>query len=164
MDQYERQLMIANEKMKNDRLQYQKDYNKKKANLLNNQITRIYEKGLELREDLLKRKENKEEPTLLERAEQIANENKKIRNKKLVPAREIEVIESQYIEPYNEKYNKLIYYAEKYRLPYFKGSMRKSFKDLAHDIHKYELKHRKKILKTGLDKTQKEYGFYIKSV
>jgi len=164
MNREELELMIDNERKKFEKQQYNKQIGLEKARKINNGIESIYKKGLELREDLLKKKVGEEDKTLLERAEEISNENKKMNKKKLVPAREIEVIESKYIEEYNPKYDKLVHFAEKYRIPYFAGGKRKGFKDLAHDIHEFEMRNKKALLKKGVDKKYKEYGLYIKPI
>lgn len=115
-------------------------------------------------EDTNKQSSNKENLTLLERGLQQGNEFKKLeRKKKVVPAKvdTEHKIETEYSSPYEDKYEKFLYYAEKYRIPFSRGGFKKSFKELAEDIHKYEMKHLKHILKNGLDKKYQEYGHYI---
>lgn len=64
----------------------------------------------------------------------------------------------------DDKFEKLIHYADKYKIPYHLGGIKKTYKDLAHNIRDFEFKHLKKLIKLGLDQRYKEYGFYINIV
>jgi len=115
-------------------------------------------------ETMDKDKSNKENLTLLERGLQQGNEYKKLeKKKKVVPAKvdTEQKIETDYSSPYDEKYEKILHYAEKYRIPFSRMGAKKSYKNLAEDIHKYEMKNLKHIMKNGLDKKYQEYGHYI---
>jgi hypothetical protein len=59
---------------------------------------------------------------------------------------------------------KIIYYIEKYRLPYIKFGMKLSYAELENDIQKFEKKFLKQLLNFGKDKKFGEYGLFIKSV
>lgn len=118
-------------------------------------------------DDAERAKNNKENLTLLERGLQEGNEFKKIsRRKKAVPAKvdTEHKTDTEYTSPYDDKYEKYLHYAQKYNIPFSKSGNKKSYKDLAEDIHKYEMKNLKKILKSGMDKKYKEYGHYISVV
>jgi len=108
---------------------------------------------------------NKDNLTLLERGLAEGNEFVKLHRKsrRTKPAVVSETIETNFenVIPYDDKHERLIHYAEKYRIPFMKAGVKKSLKDLAHDIHKFEMKHIKQIMKFGLDKKYKEYGHYI---
>jgi hypothetical protein len=108
-------------------------------------------------------KNNKENLTLLERGLQEGNEflqlNKK--NKKKPNVNEVVEIGIQLATPYDDKYEKIIHYADKYKIPYHNSGFRKSYKDLAHSIRDFEVKNVKQIMKLGLDKKYHEYGHYI---
>ena len=112
-----------------------------------------------------KGKNNKDNLTLLERGLAGGNEFVKIHRKqqKNKPAVVNELVEVNMdtILPYDDKHEKLLHYAEKYRIPFSRSGMKKTLKELAHDIHKYEMKNIKHIMKFGLDKKYKEYGHYI---
>lgn len=109
---------------------------------------------------------NKENLTLLERGYAEGNEFAKIRGRvrSVKPAIVNEIVETEYknIKPYDDKYERLVYYAEKYRMPFMRAGAKKTLKELAQDIHKYEMKHIKMLMKMGLDKKYQEYGHYIK--
>jgi hypothetical protein len=114
-----------------------------------------------------KDKGNKENLSLLEKGLAEGNEMTKIINKKrkTKPTIVNETIDTTAtILPYDDKFEKLQYYAEKYRIPYKKAGAKKSFKDLAHDIAAYEKKNLNRIKLGGLDKKYKELGHYIKII
>ncbi len=111
---------------------------------------------------------NKESLSMLERMIDSNNDLIKLNRKKrkAVPAR-VDVEKKDILEnvlPYDEKYEKLIHYAEKYRIPFSRAGFKKTYKDLAEDIHKYEMKNTKLLVKNGLDKKYREYGHYISIV
>jgi hypothetical protein len=111
---------------------------------------------------------NKENLSMLERMIDSNNDLIKLNRKKrkAVPAR-VDVEKKDILEnvlPYDEKYEKLIHYAEKYRIPFSRAGFKKTYKDLAEDIHKYEMKNTKLLVKNGLDKKYREYGHYISIV
>lgn len=118
-------------------------------------------------EEIKKKDLDKDNLTLLQKAIMEGNEYKKIqKKKKIIPAKvdtEIKV-ELELAAPYDDKFEKYLHYAEKYRIPFTKGGIKKSYKELAQEIHKYEMKNLKHILNSGLDKKYKEYGHYINVV
>ena len=165
MNKDELELMIRNEEYKLMKQLYNTQQKQKKDESLNKQIEAMTRRGAEERDDTIKKLLNKEEKTLLERAYDIGNENEKVRKeKKIKPAKEIEIIESNYIIPYDDKYDKILYYIHKYRIPYLESGRKKSYKELAHAIHKYEMSNKNKIIKGGVDKKYKEYGLYLKTI
>jgi len=108
---------------------------------------------------------NKENLSMLERMIDSNNDLIKLNRKKrkAVPAR-VDVEKKDILEnvlPYDEKYEKLIHYADKYRIPFSRAGFKKTYKDLAEDIHRYEMKNTKILVKNGLDKKYKQYGLYI---
>jgi len=114
-----------------------------------------------------KEKGNKENINLLEKGLAEGNEMTKIFNKKrktkpAIFGEEIDI--TGVVIPYDDKFEKLQYYAEKYRIPYKKGGVKKSFKDIARDIAAYEKKNLNKIKLAGMDKKYKELGHYIKII
>ena len=111
---------------------------------------------------------NKENLSMLERMIDSNNDLIKLNRKKrkAVPAR-VDVEKKDILEnvlPYDEKYEKLIHYADKYRIPFSRAGFKKTYKDLAEDIHRYEMKNTKILVKNGLDKKYREYGHYISIV
>ena len=112
-----------------------------------------------------KGKNNKENLSMLEKGLMEGNEFVKLhqRKKRDKPAVVNEKVETDFetIIPYDDKHDRLLHYAEKYRIPYARAGVKKTLKELAHDIHKYEMKNIKQIMKLGLDKKFKEYGHYI---
>mgnify|MGYP003334738381 CR=1 FL=1 len=62
------------------------------------------------------------------------------------------------------KASKIIYYAEKYRIPFNKFGFKKTFKELSKDIREYERKYLKRILSSGEDNKYDEYGMYIRRI
>lgn len=108
-------------------------------------------------------KENKHNLTLLERGVMEGNEFLQLskRKKKKPITNEVVEIDTQIISPYDDKFEKIIHYVDKYNIPYHRGGQKKSYRDLAHDIRDYEVKNVKKLMKLGLDKKYKEYGHYI---
>jgi hypothetical protein len=165
MNKDELDLMIRNEEYKLMKQLYNAQQKQKKDQSLNKLIEDMTRRGAEERDDQIKKLMNKEEKTLLERAYDISNENSKVKKEiKIKPAKEIEIIESNYIIPYDDKYDKILYYIHKYRIPYLESGRKKSYKELAHAIHKYELANKKKIINSGLDKKYKEYGLYVKAI
>lgn len=111
---------------------------------------------------------NKENLSMLERMIDSNNDLIKLNRKKrkAVPAR-VDVEKKDILDkviPYDEKFEKLIHYAEKYRIPFSRAGFKKTYKDLAEDIHKYEMKNTKLLVKNGLDKKYSQYGHYISIV
>lgn len=88
------------------------------------------------------------------------------RNEKFKPLKEreylpkISVIEFDEEDP--EKYEKIIHFAERYRIPYTIAGYKKSYKELLDDIQKYELKNRKQLVKLGKEKKYDIYGLHLK--
>jgi hypothetical protein len=121
-------------------------------------------------QELFNKKEgsNKENLSLLERGLLEGNEFVKIHIKGRVnkPAVVNEVVETRYknITPYDDRNDKLMHYVDKYNLPYSRAGVKKTMKELAEDVHRFEKKHLKALIKTGLDKKYKEYGNYVKLI
>lgn len=159
MSKEELDLMIKNEEVKINKQLLEKQRDREKINKLQRQLYKFLEQAEEKKDDMIK--ETKKEKTLLEMAEDIGKVKKE---KKMKPARVIEIIESEYVVPYDEKYDKILHYAQKYKIKFFEAGRRKNYKDLAHDIHEFELKNKNKLLKQPLDKEYKEFGMYIKSI
>ena len=113
-----------------------------------------------------KGKNNKENLSLLEKGLMEGNEYIQLgkMKRKTKPAIVNETVETNFenVIPYDNKHEKLLHYADKYRIPYSRGGVKKTLKDLAIDIHNYEMKHLKQLMKLGLDKKYKEYGHYLK--
>ena len=159
MSKEELDLMIKNEEVKINKQLLEKQRDREKINKLQRQLYKFLEQVEEKKDDVIM--ETKKEKTLLEMAEDIGKVKKE---KRMKPARVIEIIESEYVVPYDEKYDKILHYAQKYKIKFFEAGRRKNYKDLAHDIHEFELKNKKKLLNKGLDKEYKEFGMYIKSI
>ena len=77
----------------------------------------------------------------------------------------VEVIEVEKLEEDGEipKYEKIIHYAEKYRVPFMRSGIRKSYPELEKEIQSFEKKFLKQLLGNGKDKKYNEYGLFIKS-
>jgi len=77
----------------------------------------------------------------------------------------VEVIDVEKLEEDGEvpKYEKIIYYAEKYRIPFMKSGIRKNYPELEKEIQSFEKKFLKQLLGNGKDKKYGEYGLFIKS-
>ena len=77
----------------------------------------------------------------------------------------VEVIDVEKLEEDGEipKYEKIIYYAEKYRVPFMKSGIRKSYPELEKEIQSFEKKYLKQLLGNGKDKKYGEYGLFIKN-
>ena len=100
-------------------------------------------------DDSERAKKNKENLTLLERSLLQGNEFTKIIKKKKAVAAKVDTehkTDTEYSSPYDDKYEKYLHYAEKYGIPFNRAGYKKSYKDLSEDIHKYEMKHLKRIL------------------
>jgi hypothetical protein len=80
--------------------------------------------------------------------------------------RPVQVIDVEKLEEDGDipKFEKIIHYAEKYRIPFVHFGMKKSYGDLEKEINKFEKKFLKQIAQTGKDKKYGEYGLYIKKV
>jgi hypothetical protein len=78
----------------------------------------------------------------------------------------VEVIDVEKLQEDGEvpKFEKIIHYAEKYRVPFMKSGIRKTYPELEKEIQKFEKKFLKQILGTGKDKKYGEYGLFIKNV
>lgn len=78
----------------------------------------------------------------------------------------VEVIDVEKLQEDGEipKFEKIIYYAEKYRVPFLKSGIRKTYPELEKEIQKFEKKFLKQILGSGKDKKYGEYGLFIKTV
>ena len=120
------------------------------------------------KEKIVKPTKNINDMSLLERSLAIENENKKAqknmmnRKKKFIQqTNNKEKTETKFSSPHDDKFLKLLHYADKYRIPFTRGGIKKTYKNLAEDIHKYEMSNLKKIVSNGLDKKYKEYGHYI---
>jgi hypothetical protein len=77
----------------------------------------------------------------------------------------VEVIDVEKLEEDGEipKYEKIIHYAEKYRIPFMKSGLRKNYPELEKEIQSFEKKFLKQLLGSGKDKKYGEYGLFIKS-
>jgi hypothetical protein len=77
----------------------------------------------------------------------------------------VEVIDVEKLEEDGEipKYEKIIHYAEKYRVPFMKSGIRKNYQELEKEIQSFEKKFLKQLLGNGKDKKYGEYGLFIKS-
>jgi hypothetical protein len=53
------------------------------------------------------------------------------------------------------------YYARKYKIPLLIEGKKRTMKEIASDIHKYEMKNIKKLMRQGIDINTKEIGMYI---
>jgi len=80
--------------------------------------------------------------------------------------RPVEVIETEKLEDTGDvpKVEKIIYYSEKYRIPYIVSGYRKTLKELEKEIQKYEKKYLKQLLNYGKDKKFGEFGLFIKNI
>lgn len=58
-------------------------------------------------------------------------------------------------------YKTYAYYATKYKIPLIKEGKKKTLKELSESIHKYEMKHKNKLFKQGIDKNTGTYGMYL---
>ena len=78
----------------------------------------------------------------------------------------VEVIDVEKLEEDGDipKFEKIIYYAEKYRIPFMKSGIRKNYPELEKEIQKFEKKFLKQILVNGKDRKYGEYGLFIKNV
>jgi hypothetical protein len=78
----------------------------------------------------------------------------------------VEVIDVEKLQEDGEipKYEKIIHYAEKYRIPFMKSGLRKNYPELEKEIQSFEKKFLKQILGSGKDKKYGEYGLFIKNV
>jgi hypothetical protein len=108
-------------------------------------------------------KNNKENLTLLERGLMEGNDFLQLskRKKKKPITNEIVEFDTKVISPYDDKFEKIIHYVDKYKIPYHSSAGKKSYRDLAHDVRDFEVKNVKKLIKLGLDKKYHEYGHYI---
>jgi hypothetical protein len=115
------------------------------------------------RYEILKKREgtNKENLSLLERGFLEGNEFMKLNKKKKPIVNETVEINIDVVKPYDDKFDKIIHYTDKYKIPYHENGSKKSYKQLAHDIHAFEMKHLKELMKKGIDAKYKEYGHYI---
>ena len=79
--------------------------------------------------------------------------------------RPVEVLDVGKLEEDGEipKYEKIIHYAEKYRVPFMKSGIRKNYPELEKEIQSFEKKFLKELLGNGKDKKYGEYGLFIKS-
>ena len=154
-------------KLESDRMLGKNKYNDVGQNMLmKNKRRDETEKTMIHRFEFLKKYDNsdKNNLSLLERKYQENNDLIKSNRKKKPIKEEVVEIETNIIEPQDGKFEKLIHYADKYRIPYHLGGVKKSYKDLAHNIRDFEIKNLKKIMKLGLDERYKEYGHYINVV
>ena len=108
---------------------------------------------------LQQEKKRREELPMLERDAEKLTEF--IRKERASRPSNLVVQEFTNVEPYDDKLEQLLYFADKYNIPYFRGGVRKSYADIASDVHKYEAKNKNKLKKLGLDKKYKIYGHYL---
>lgn len=78
---------------------------------------------------------------------------------------QIDIIGSKEYEPkentIEKQYKKYWYYANKYKIKLHKEGHKKTPKELAKEIHKYEMRHIKKLIHSGIDENTNEIGMYI---
>lgn len=117
------------------------------------------------RYEILKKREglNKENLSLLERGFLEGNEFMKL-GKKKKPVDRVVDVDITILKPYDDKFEKIIHYTDKYKIPYHENGSKKSYKQLAHDIHAFEMKHLKELVKKGVNNKYNEYGHYINVV
>jgi hypothetical protein len=72
-----------------------------------------------------------------------------------------ELIGSLKSKPYVVGYKTYAYYAQKYKIPLTVDGRKRTMKELANTIHKYEMKNRNKIISRGVDENTGSYGLYI---
>lgn len=113
---------------------------------------------------LKKEKLNKENQTMLEKAFEINSVSKKTKKNKNPVIDTTVKVKEDLVVPYSDKFDKLLHYAEKYKIPFSKAGAKKSYIQIANDVHKHEMKFKKELIKNGLDRTYKEYGHYINIV
>jgi hypothetical protein len=58
-------------------------------------------------------------------------------------------------------YSSYAYFAKKYKIPLIIDGRKKTMKELSESIHKYEMKHKNKIFKKGIDENTGTYGLYL---
>jgi hypothetical protein len=88
------------------------------------------------------------------------------RNEKFKPKKEKEYFPKVSMIEYDveddpEKFEKIIHFAERYRIPYTKSGYKKTFTELLKEIKNYEGKHIKDIAKIGKDRKYDIFGLYI---
>lgn len=112
----------------------------------------------------LQNKNDKSNLNLLERELEERNEYAKLNKRKryLPPAKVIESVDAKIENPDVNKYDRILHYATKYRIPMVRAGVKVSYKDLAKIIHKFEMKNIKSIMRGGKDRKYEEYGLYIK--
>lgn len=74
---------------------------------------------------------------------------------------EEEMIGSLISKPMVVGYKTYAYFASKYKIPLMREGKKKTLKELSESIHKYEMKHRDKIFKKGIDENTGTYGLYL---
>jgi hypothetical protein len=74
---------------------------------------------------------------------------------------EEELIGSLKSKPDVVGYKTYVYYANKYKIPLIADGKKKTMKELANQIHKFEMKNRDKIFKKGIDDNTGSYGLYL---
>jgi hypothetical protein len=154
-------------KLESDRMLGKNKYNDVGQNMLmKNKRRDETEKTMIHRFEFLKKYDNsdKNNLSLLERKYQENNDLIKSNRKKKPIDEKVVEIEMNIVLPQDDKFEKLIHYADKYRIPYHLGGVKKSYKDIAHNIRDFEIKNLKKLMKLGLDQRYKEYGHYINVV
>ena len=61
-----------------------------------------------------------------------------------------------------DKFEKIIHFAQRYRIPYVKSGYKKSFAELLKEIKQYEQKYIKEITRIGKDRRYDIYGLHLK--
>jgi len=127
--------------------------------------TTLIQRGLDYQRNLGKDKTNL---TLLEKGLLEGNEYMKLGNrqsKKPIVNDIVEIKDTNNLTtPHDEKFNKILHYAKKYKIPYHAHGVRKTYKQLLEEIHRYEIRNTKELVKQGLDSKYHEHGHYIKVV
>jgi len=142
---------------------YDKTLLEKSREVLQPKDKSLFERYADMQEKNLK---NFDSQSMFDRSPMVEKEifsnlNKKKKRTKPANVGALVDVSGKDVGVYDDKNDRLLYYAEKYRIPFTRAGVKKSYKDLAMDIHKYEMKNVKALMKMGLDKKYKEYGHYI---
>jgi len=104
------------------------------------------------------------EKTLLEIGLTIGDKkepDKKKKRRKIIEERiEVPIGERSDEDPHE----RLLHYAKKYLINPVGANGKKTYKEIADEVFKYELKNRNRLIKEGVDKKYLDYGFYLKLV
>jgi hypothetical protein len=134
----------------------------KKIKTLLDKAATLEKKSLTLLEEFDRRIKDPEK-SMLELGLTIDNkpDNKKKRRRKIVEDK-IDVVVRENSD--EDPHEKLLYFAKKYLINPVGQSGKKTYKQIADEVYKYEIKNRKKLIHEGVDKKYIDYGYYIKLV